>query len=82
MLAQAIRGVVAAGPDLLAHGRHALASAFAVGRMLGASGGDVGVDDAALHRLEIGVRAKTGVGRDLLRLAAHVGFDPSTIGVS
>jgi hypothetical protein len=33
LLAQAIRGVVA-GPDLLAHGRHAFASAFAVDRCL------------------------------------------------
>src|SRR5208283_815360 len=46
-----------------------------VGRMLGASGGNVGIDIAALHRLEIGVRAIAGVGRDLLGLAADVGFD-------
>jgi hypothetical protein len=75
LLARAIRGGVA-GPDLLAHGRHALAFAFAVDRMLGASGGDGGVDVAALPRLKIGVRATAGVGRGLLGPAAHVGFDP------
>lgn len=64
-----------AGLDLLTHIRHAFASAFAVGRMFGASSGDVGVNSALLHRGEVGVRAIAGVGRDLIGLAAHVGFD-------
>jgi hypothetical protein len=43
--------------------------------MLGASGGEVGVEGAPLQRLKIGLRAIAGVGRDLLGLAAYVGFD-------
>ena len=83
LLAQSIRGLMSAGLDLFAHVGDALASAFAVGRMLGASDGDVGVDGALLHRGEVGVRAIAGIGRDLFGLAAHVGFDDiSTIGVS
>jgi hypothetical protein len=43
--------------------------------MLGPPRGDVGVDGALLHRGEVGVRAIAGVGRDLIGLASHVGFD-------
>ena len=49
LLAKAIRCPVAAGPDLLAHGRHALATAVAGGRMLGVAQHLNRVDSLLVH---------------------------------
>ena len=75
LLPQAIGAFAAAGLDFLAHGGDARAAAFSCAGVLGPARRDIGVDCAVLQHGEISVGTIAGVGRELRRLAAEIGFD-------